>query len=204
MGLFACAAAMSMVGVACSSSSSAESGPANVVTGAMVGRTLDAKDAVSYTSGTSTFVAIGDYSGMCAFGTALKSESNVLVFEFGTATLAAGKIAFGADPSLKVKFTYYDTVCNGSVGETSSQGAGSVTVTKADSKGASGTFDVTINGDHVTGKFDAPTCDALNSAAAAMPATDAGTGGGTSGEGGTTGGGDTDAGMTSATGQLCK
>jgi hypothetical protein len=173
--LVACAA-LAMVGVACSSSSSGgDTGPANVVTGTIVGRTVDAKDAVSYTSGSTTVVAIGDYANMCSYGTATKSLSNVLMFTFGSTTLTATKISFGADPSLSVQYTYFDTACNGAVTAGTSAGFGSVTLSKADSSAVVGTFDVTINGDHVTGKFNAPACAALNNAGPATAATDGGT-----------------------------
>jgi hypothetical protein len=205
MRLAACAAT-AMVLVACSDSSSGGSAaPANVVTGSMVGRTLNAQDAVSYTSATSTLVTIGDYASICSYGTALKSNSNTLTFEFGTTMLAAGKIAFGADPSLKVTYTFYDAACNGGVTETTSAGTGAVTLTKADSNSVAGTFDLTINGDHITGQFNAPSCAALNNSAGASTATaDGGTSGGTSGEGGTTGSTTDAGGTTSATGQICK
>ena len=173
-------AATAVVGVACSSSSSGPEAPGNDVRGTMAGRSLDAKDSLSYTDGTSTFIAIGDYPAMCTFVTARKSLSNVLVLDIGMSALKAGTFKLGGDTAVSAQYAFYDLSCNSPSGESAS--TGSVTITRADANGAAGTFDVTMNGDHVTGSFNAPTCAALN----ANPGTtdvDAGASG-TSDEGG--------------------
>lgn len=126
---------------------------AAVVNGTMLGVTLSAKDA-TYAPGSSNFVILGDFTGICALGNDLKASSNVLVFDFYGTAPAPGTIQVGA--ALDVQFAEYNQTCNSPAGESAS--SGSVTITKADSCGVEGTFDVTLNSDHVTGSFTAPTC----------------------------------------------
>ena len=123
------------------------------VNGTMLGVTLSAKDAI-YAPGSSNFVIVGDFAGLCALGNDLKASSNVLVFDFYGTAPAPGTVQVGA--ALDVQFAEYDQTCGSPAGESAS--SGSVTITKSDSCGVEGTFDVTLNSDHVTGSFTAPTC----------------------------------------------
>jgi hypothetical protein len=56
-------------------------------------------------------------------------------------------------------FLAYDATCTTTVD--SECDSGTVTLTGVDAQGYTGTFDVVIDGDHVTGSFDAPTCSGV-------------------------------------------
>jgi len=126
------------------------------VTGTLLGNTLAAKDAVSNPGNGTPFVVITDFSGVCAMGlNNLKKSSSGLLFDFlTTSTISVGTVNVGAD--LDVQYATYDATCNSPAGESST--GGSVNITKADACTIEGTFDVTLNSDHVTGSFKAPNC----------------------------------------------
>jgi hypothetical protein len=127
------------------------------VTGTLLGNTLAAKDAISNPGNGTPFIVITDFSGVCALGlNNLKASSSGFLFDFlKTTAISVGTVNVGSD--LDVQYATYDSTCSSPAGESST--GGSVTITKADACGVEGTFDVTLNNDHVTGSFTAPTCN---------------------------------------------
>jgi hypothetical protein len=71
-----------------------------------------------------------------------------------TTSFAVGTVSVGAN--LDVQYATYDATCNSPAGESAT--SGSVTITSVDTCKVVGTFDVTLNTDHVTGSFTAPNC----------------------------------------------
>lgn len=136
------------------------------VTGTLLGNPLAAKDSISNPGNGTPYVIITDYANACSLGlNNLKKNSSGLLFDFlTTATITTGTVNVGTD--LDVQYATYDNTCNSPAGESST--SGSVTITQADACTIKGTFDVTLNNDHVTGSFTAPNC--------ASPASDAGSG----------------------------
>ncbi len=125
------------------------------VTGTLLGNTLAAKDAISSLGGGTPYVVVTDFSGACALGNNLKANSSGLLFDFLTSSsFTVGTVNVGA--ALDVQYATYDATCNSPTGESST--SGSVTITSVDSCKVVGTFDVTLNNDHVTGSFTAPNC----------------------------------------------
>ncbi len=127
------------------------------VTGTLLGNTLTALDAVSNPGGGTPFVVITSWANVCSLGlNSIKKNGSGLLFDFlNTPTVTVGTFPVGAN--LDVQYATYDATCSSPTGESST--GGSVTITKADSCGIQGTFDVTLNNDHVTGSFNAPNCD---------------------------------------------
>jgi hypothetical protein len=125
------------------------------VTGTLLGTTLTAKDAIATVTGSSHFIIIGDFAGICSLkDMELKASSNLLVFDYFAAAFPVGMKSTG--PMLNVQYAFYDAMCGSPKGESAS--SGSVTITKSDGCVVEGTFDVTLNNDHVTGSFKAPWC----------------------------------------------
>jgi len=125
------------------------------VTGTFFGHMLMTKDAISSLGGGTPYILITDFAGVCALGNNLKANSSGLLFDFLTASaFTVGMVNFGTD--LDVSYATYDATCNSLQGESAT--AGSVTITSVDTCKVVGTFDVTLNADHVTGSFSAPNC----------------------------------------------
>lgn len=130
------------------------------VTGTLLGNTLAAKDAISSSANGTSFIAITDYTSTCADGlNNLKANSSALLFDFpATPTLSVGTVNVGA--AVDVAYATYNATCNSPTGESST--GGSVTITAVTACSVQGTFDVTLNTDHVTGSFTAPVCTNMN------------------------------------------
>ncbi|MGH7439581.1 MAG: hypothetical protein ACRENE_28155, partial [Polyangiaceae bacterium] len=58
--------------------------------------------------------------------------------------------------SVHVQFAEFDATCNSPAGES---GMGTVDLTGVGAGSLKGTFSFSLNGDTITGNFDAPTCD---------------------------------------------
>jgi hypothetical protein len=136
--------------------SSCTASASGTVSGTLLGTTLNVKDVAS-SSGNGVFVAFADFTGLCAVFQANnnKANSNGLVFDFLNATTFSTG-TFTVPAQVDVQFATYDATCNSPQGESGS--SGSVTVTSVDACKVVGTFDVTLNTDHVTGSFTAPNC----------------------------------------------
>jgi hypothetical protein len=146
LGAAACKGAPSTPDANCASAGSA------TVTGTFLGAAFTAKDAIVF-RGTSNVIAFTDYAGACALANAQKANSQVISFDLFTAPVAVGTVSGAA---LDVQYATFDATCNSPSGES---GTGSVTITAIDACGAAtGTFDVTLNGDHATGSFAAAAC----------------------------------------------
>jgi hypothetical protein len=106
--------------------------------------------------GEGTLVAISDWSGACALGlNAVKQNGKAVVFDFShISTLTAG--TFNVGPQVDVQYATYDQTCGSPTGESAT--GGTVTITTVDACSASGTFDVTLNQDHISGTFTARKC----------------------------------------------
>jgi hypothetical protein len=126
--------------------------------GTPVTETLVAKDAIVASQSGGFGIIIGDYSGICAVGFAnTKASSNVLTINTMpglTLDLAAGTFSVGTD--LEVAYTNFDSSCGSPYGETAT--GGTVVITSVGADNATGTFDITLNTDHITGSFDAAMC----------------------------------------------
>ena len=131
--------------------SCAQTGSATVV-GTFVGNSLVPKDAIA-TEGPGLVIA--DFSGICALGQNRKANANELLFEFlGATAFTTGTVNVGNN--LNVQYAQFDATCNATENEAAT--SGSVTITSVTSCGVVGTFDVTLNSDHVTGSFTAANC----------------------------------------------
>jgi hypothetical protein len=119
------------------------------VSGTLYGKTVAAQDALAG----DTYLRITDYANACANESSPKANGTDLFFGFTGATIPLGTTQVGA--ALDAMATVNDATCN-STGQGSN--TGSVTVTRADSCGVAGTFDVTFAPDHLTGSFYAPRC----------------------------------------------
>jgi len=135
------------------------------VLGTLQGRSLTAKDAFTIqtiAAGTyTTSVGVVDYPGACLLSPthSLKANANVLALHFvASGPLSAGM--FTVPNTVNAQFASYDQTCT-PTGE--SAGSGSVQITQANDCGLTGTFDLMMNADHVTGSFFAPTCNPVSS-----------------------------------------
>ena len=128
------------------------------VTGTIQAATLSAKDAVYAppANGGSAFAAIADVANVCPIVKANANKANAKVFVL---VFTGGAPKVGMTPVgsmvLDAQWAAYDATCSSMGGSADS---GSVTITRADSCGVVGTFDLTFGNDHVTGSFTAPTC----------------------------------------------
>lgn len=145
--------------------SSGDGGGCNVtasatITGTFLGNTLTPKDSVADVAHTTQYevvVGISDYAGICALGNDTKASSNVFAIIYQSSQpLAAGKFDLTQTNVLFAQYTQFDSTCNSPQGESAS--AGTVTFTRVDSCAIEGSFDLTLNTDHVTGTFTAPVC----------------------------------------------
>jgi hypothetical protein len=116
----------------------------------LLGKSFQAADAASYTTPTGVTIALYDAPGLCGYLTsnALKANSSSLIF-----TIASP--SSGSYVGLNVQYALFDASCHSTVGES---GSGTVDVTSSDANMISGTFHMTLNGDSITGSFNAPTC----------------------------------------------
>jgi hypothetical protein len=138
------------------SGSCSASGTASL-TGTLLGDTFVPKDAVFYRFGTSSDIVMTDFADTCAIAGSsnLKANSNVLLLHILQGTLQTGTLPIGSS-TVDAQFANFDSTCNSPKGE--SAGGGSVTITAVDGCGVTGTFDLTLNSDHVTGSFRAAAC----------------------------------------------
>jgi len=162
-------------------------GSGNSVSGNIGGGTLAVADAVSvpYVAGASsdgaTAIVLSNSGGVCADFTAGQQPPNVQaltfeVFRIDDSGHPAKPTAVGGYPIVRQQegpapsgntaiaaFTTTDASCE----ETRTLDAitGSITLERLDATGYAGIFDLTFDsGDHVTGRFDAPTCAAPSQA----------------------------------------
>jgi hypothetical protein len=130
------------------------------VTGTLLGKTLGAQDAVTFSAHTTQYevvVGITDYKGACGLGNDVKANSNVLAIIYqGATALVPATIDIAQTNTMSVQFTEFDGTCQSPAGESAS--AGTITFTRVDDCAVTGTFDLTFNTDHVTGSFAAPVC----------------------------------------------
>ncbi len=152
---------------ACSGSSGGSSSTATgsaTVTGKLLGAALNAQDAVAVTSASQPYILITDFSGACALGTGnLRKNSSGLDFNF-TGPIKVG--TFKAPSDVDVQYATYDSTCNSSKGESSTDGT--VTITSVDSSGVKGTFKLTLNSDQISGSFDAAACSPAQTSGGCM------------------------------------
>jgi hypothetical protein len=124
------------------------------VSGTLLGNAFAARDAVAFPTGASSgFIIVTDFSGACTYvgTTDAKASSNVISFDFAKTAIAAGTFD---TTSVEVQYAQFDAKCSSPQGESAS--SGSVTISSADSKTVTGTFDLVFSSDHVTGSFTAP------------------------------------------------
>jgi hypothetical protein len=151
---FGTVAASLFVAAACSGSSSgggsASAAGSGSVSGTLLGKSFQAADAASYTTPTGVTIALYDTPGLCGYLTsnAIKANSSSLIFTI--ASRSSGSYA-----GVNVQYALFDATCHSSVGES---GSGSVDVTSSDANMISGTLHMSLNGDTITGSFDAPNC----------------------------------------------
>ena len=145
---------------------SVDSGSCNLqasatLTGTMLGQTLVPKDAVSFQTHTTDYeavVAITDFTGTCALGNDFKASSNILSMVYESPTpLSAAKFDLTQTTVWDAQYAQYDATCQSPQGESST--AGTITITSVDACGIVGSYDLTLNNDHVTGTFTAPNCN---------------------------------------------
>jgi hypothetical protein len=134
------------------------------VAGTLLGKSLAVKDALTIQTNTSgmymTSVAIVDYPDACLLNPvqSVKASSKILIFRFSVSG-PLGTGVFTIPSTLDAQYASYDAACT-PTGE--SPTGGSVHVTQANACGATGTFDLVLNSDHVTGSFVAPTCNPVS------------------------------------------
>jgi hypothetical protein len=130
------------------------------INGTFLGQTLSPKDAIAFQTHPSQYevvVGVTDYAGACGFGNDVKASSNVFAIIYQSNTpLVPATIDLSNTNVLFVQYTQFDATCNSPQGESAS--SGTVTFSTVDACGVTGSFDVTLNSDHVTGTFSAPTC----------------------------------------------
>jgi hypothetical protein len=169
-GLIVAAAVAVLGGSACSSSSSGGGGSGSAsVTGTIQGATVPSNDAVGLSSVASnngvTEAAVGvivtSVNNACgvlqdhgnpANATALVVEVAAMGSSVATGTYNIVSSGFGATAS----YAAQDQNCNTTLNETAS--SGTVTISSNSGSSVSGTFDLTFDGDHLTGSFTAPIC----------------------------------------------
>lgn len=132
------------------------------LTGTMLGQTLTPKDAVSFEAHTTEYeavVVITDFTGTCALGNDFKKNSNVLsmVYLSSSTPLTPAKFDLAQSTVWDAQYAQYDATCNSPQGESST--GGTITITSVDACGITGSYDLTLNSDHVTGAFTAPSCN---------------------------------------------
>jgi hypothetical protein len=107
-------------------------------------------DAVSY-SGT---IAVTDFSGFCAFGlAAAKAGAHYMYFSFDGGSFPLGVTPVGS--GVQVQSVAEDKMC-GSVAQIAERGT--ITLSRVDGSGVTGTFDVLFGASEVSGSFTAPSC----------------------------------------------
>lgn len=136
-------------------------GSGATVNGTLLGKTVVAKDAMSYVSNGETQVVIADFAGVCGevSKNEIKANSNVISFGLGGTPLAQGAVySFGGITGFldSAQFAEFDSKCGTPAGESAT--AGTVTLTSASASEVDGQFDLTFGSDHVTGQFNAPNC----------------------------------------------
>ncbi len=131
------------------------------LSGTLLGQTLAPKDAVSYQTHTTDYeavVAITDFANACSLGNDYKASSNVLSMVYVSPTQPLSAVTFDLSKSTvwDAQYAQFDATCQSSQGESST--AGTITITSVDACGIVGSYDLTLNNDHVTGTFTAPSC----------------------------------------------
>jgi hypothetical protein len=119
---------------ACGSPSGApaDGGGGGSVSGTLLGKLFTAKDVDCYDCKDGlNYVIMRDGAGSVCLGNAIKANSSVIVFNFGSAT------AGSTYESAPVDFLAFDDVCNQVAHES---GSGTVTVSAASASSVSGTF----------------------------------------------------------------
>jgi hypothetical protein len=135
----------------CGGSTGAHSTGNASISGSFQGNSFVPQDAVSYSGN----VAIVDFPNLCAYGLAdAKSGAKYLYLNFTSGTFPLGTTSIG--PDLSAQLIANDATCN-SVAEGGA--SGTVNVSSVDASGVAGTFDIVFEPDHLTGSFDAPTCN---------------------------------------------
>jgi hypothetical protein len=130
---------------------------AATLTGTLLGNTMAVKDAMSTSDSNGSFVVLTDFANVCAIGpNNLKANSSTLLFSLLSGATSFAVKTYNVPVDVDVAYATWDATCGSPNGESST--GGTVTITKADACGVVGTFDVTLNTDHVTGSFTAPAC----------------------------------------------
>lgn len=134
------------------------------VNGTMLGSTMQARDALWFSSQGQTGFVVSDFAGACAKANANESvaSSQMILFGYDHPTLPApGTYAVGDTTDWVIAYDRTDATCKPLGDDLAISG----TVTIADvSCGVSATFDLTFGGsagnenEHVTGSFVAPMC----------------------------------------------
>jgi hypothetical protein len=130
--------------------SPADGGGGGSVSGTLLGKPFTAKDVACYDCKDGlNYVIMRDGAGSVCRGNAVKANSSVILFNFGTAT------AGSRYDSAPVDFLAFDAVCNQVAHES---GSGTVRVSAASASSVSGTFSIKLDAGTVSGDFVAPIC----------------------------------------------
>ncbi len=132
---------------------------AGSVQGTVAGQSLSAADSVFYTlTPQTTVVGIDSVPNLCSY--ALKNElpKNLVSLGFFVSPPITAPGTFTIDQTKAVTAIWItrDATCAGTSVDAT---AGSITITSLSTTNMSGTFDVMFGQDHVTGSFNASSCE---------------------------------------------